>query len=168
MTLGRSIWRGVKLLQIAMTLSPRNTCSGCSQTILHTGYEIMTRKQPDRCMAELTDQYVRDRNLGNSMPLQPRRGKPEEQPPEKKEGWDSEDHERWERPTGREESAAYQKNRLAKYFDEEKGAMCFNCREWGHIGSNCPKRVLRVQTLQAPADYLVQGNKASEGERARR
>ena len=70
---------------------------------------------------------------------------------------DSEDHKRWERPTERKESVADQKNRLAKYFDEEKGAMCFNCREWGHIVSNCPKRVLRVQTLQAPADYLVQG-----------
>ena len=35
--LGTSIWRDVKLLQIAMTLSPRNTCSGCSQAILHTG-----------------------------------------------------------------------------------------------------------------------------------
>ena len=36
-------------------------------------------------------------------------------------------------------------HRLAKYFDREKGPLCFQCKNWGHIGAQCPKRtVLRA------------------------
>lgn len=38
-------------------------------------------------------------------------------------------------------------HRLSKYFDKDKGAMCFQCKKWGHIGAECPERsVLSIAT----------------------
>ena len=48
------------------------------------------------------------------------------------------------------------KHRLAKYFDIDKGPLCFNCKQWGHIGVNCPsKKILLVdKKATTPADRL--------------
>ena len=46
---------------------------------------------------------------------------------------------------------------MSKYFDSEKGAMCFNCREWGHMGAQCPKRIARIATGGNSRHYVVQG-----------
>ena len=42
-----------------------------------------------------------------------------------------------------------QPHRLAKFFDKERGPLCFQCKQWGHVGVNCPERnVLRVETTR--------------------
>lgn len=49
------------------------------------------------------------------------------------------------------------KKDLSKYFDPDKGAMYFNCKERGHIGSNCPKKVCVMAPIQ-PRDYIIGGS----------
>ena len=47
-------------------------------------------------------------------------------------------------------------HRLAKYFDREKGPMCFQCKNWGHIGAQCPEsRVLHATSAEHPAPACV-------------
>lgn len=31
-------------------------------------------------------------------------------------------------------------HKLARFFDQEKGPLCFQCKQWGHIGAQCPER----------------------------
>lgn len=167
---GRLIDLGVKHLEGCKTVASCNEAFSKEHLLRmlpnHIAHWVRDRDPPTtRKAAELADQYIRDRNLDQSMPFRPRQGKSEEQRPrlpEKKENGhktdtrkDSDDQKKSERTADGKDNT--KKHRLAKYFDEEKGAMCFNCREWGHIGASCPKKVLRVQTFQAPADYLVQG-----------
>ena len=48
----------------------------------------------------------------------------------------------------RQTSLGKQPHKLAKYFDEEKGPMCFQCNKWGHLGKDCPeKQVLRLNCM---------------------
>ena len=38
-------------------------------------------------------------------------------------------------------------HKLAKYFDKDKGPLCFNCLKWGHLAAVCPDRnVFAVST----------------------
>ena len=38
-------------------------------------------------------------------------------------------------------------HRLAKYFDSEKGAMCFKCKKWGHLAAECTEpQIYRIET----------------------
>ena len=42
-----------------------------------------------------------------------------------------------------------QPHRPAKFFDKEQGPLCFQCKQWGHVGAICPERnVLRVETTR--------------------
>ncbi len=38
-------------------------------------------------------------------------------------------------------------HKLAKYFDKDKGPLCFNCQKWSHLAAVCPDRnVFAVST----------------------
>ena len=42
-------------------------------------------------------------------------------------------------------------HRLSKYFDDKKGPLCFQCKNWGHLSTVCPeKEVCRVEQSQHP------------------
>ena len=42
-------------------------------------------------------------------------------------------------------------HRLSKYFDDKKGPLCFQCKNWGHLSAVCPeKEVCRVEQLNTP------------------
>ena len=49
------------------------------------------------------------------------------------------------------------KHRLPKYFDIDKGPLCFNCRQWGHIGVNCPSKNILLVNKKAttPAEQTL-------------
>ena len=32
-------------------------------------------------------------------------------------------------------------HRLSKYFDDKKGPLCFQCKNWGHLSAVCPEKV---------------------------
>ena len=56
----------------------------------------------------------------------------------------------------RQTSLGKQPHKLAKYFDEEKGPMCFQCNKWGHLGKDCPeKQVLRLNSVSNDACYVT-------------
>ena len=47
-------------------------------------------------------------------------------------------------------------HKLAKYFDAEKGPMCFNCKKWGHLSNDCPvKQLYRVEAKHIKPVYVT-------------
>jgi hypothetical protein len=65
-----------------------------------------------------------------------------------------------EGPPGGVKPTKTEKKSLAKYFDNEKGPMCFNCQECGHMGHSCPKKAFRVTRQAKSLEYYVQGSVA--------
>ena len=56
----------------------------------------------------------------------------------------------------RQTSLGKQSHKLAKYTDEQKGHMCFQCNKWGHLGKDCPeKQVLRFNSVSNDACYVT-------------
>ena len=56
-----------------------------------------------------------------------------------------------------QESATQNKKNMSNYFDPDKVAMRFNCWEWGHVGSNCPKMLCTVRALGTSQDCIISG-----------
>ncbi len=46
-------------------------------------------------------------------------------------------------------------HKLAKYFDEVKGPLYFNCKDWGHIGAACPAHFTLTAKTGATLVQLV-------------
>ena len=99
-------------------------------------------------LGELTDTYLRDRNLDPSMLLKAKRKSDQTRQDQRPA---QERHKSAEAPTttkssndSTSEQKQQQKKNLQQYFDPDKGAMCFNCHEWGYIGVDCPKKVCLV------------------------
>ena len=47
-------------------------------------------------------------------------------------------------------------HRLAKYFDSEKGSMCFKCKKWGHLAAECPEpQIYRIETHHSTPCYIM-------------
>jgi hypothetical protein len=57
------------------------------------------------------------------------------------------------------------KGNLEKYFDPTKGPMCFNYKEWGHRGANCPKNIFTVQATPNYRDFKVTAIQGSNSTR---
>ena len=59
-------------------------------------------------------------------------------------------------PTQRQAPQTKQPHRLAKYFDKEKGPLCFACKKWGHLSSDCPeKQVFKIDSTRAQPRYVT-------------
>ena len=115
----------------------------------------------------LADNYIKDRQYHSSRGQPFRRWKAEststnrdysqkEKAPGEKAS-DSHNKETGSKERTTEHSSGYGKHdrkNLSKYFDPEKGPLCFSCR---HKGSECPKKVLKVGSPEPKMNYRVQG-----------
>ena len=59
-------------------------------------------------------------------------------------------------PTQRQTPQTKQPHRLAKHFDKEKGQLCFACKKWGHLSSDCPEKlVFKIDLTRAQPCYVM-------------